>query len=350
MPIISHVVVFVGIALAAIIYKRGSMEDALEKNANPIFKLIDGKLWFDQIYLFYVKKIQQPVAEFLSLLDLVVVSGLGMRGSAGGVGLIGMILRFMTTGNVITMCIGSRQGSFCAVPLSLECVNQIGKPFIMSLILLISILAPALVALLLAVLPKKTPNTFALGWVLPVSLFLRFFLFVYLLPTFRQVQADIFFRVVIDTGLSNLGISLKLGVNGVSAPLFLLAGIVGLAAGLTAVLSVADRKRTYLALLLAMQAGLMGIFCTYDIFYIYFFHEFALIPTFYHDCDLGWSSSPCRCYEMTIYLTLGAMLSLVGLIGIYAGNDLGSFDLITLAAHVKTVGMETAMQNSLLGC
>lgn len=100
MPIISNAVAFVGIALAAMIYRRGSMEDALEKNVNPLFKLIDGKLWFDEIYGFYVRKIQQPVAEFLSLLDLVLISGLGMRGSAGGVGLLGMLLRFMTTGNV----------------------------------------------------------------------------------------------------------------------------------------------------------------------------------------------------------------------------------------------------------
>lgn len=219
----------------------------------------------------------------------------------------------------------------------------------MSLILLISILAPALVALLLAVLPKKTPNTFALGlglagFIIPAVLSIRVFA--------AYVSADTggyLFQGVVDTGMSNWGISLKLGINGVSAPLYLLAGIVGLAAGLTAVMSVAERKRTYLALLLAMQAGLMGIFCTYDIFYIYFFHEFALIPTFIMIAIWGGVHRRAAAMEMTIYLTLGAMLSLVGLIGIYAGNDLGSFDLITLSDHIAGVGMSTAMQNSLFG-
>jgi NADH-quinone oxidoreductase subunit L len=57
-------------------------------------------LWFDEVYGFYVARIQQPVAEFLFLLDLVLISGIGMRGSAGVAGLAGLLLRFFTTGNV----------------------------------------------------------------------------------------------------------------------------------------------------------------------------------------------------------------------------------------------------------
>jgi len=219
----------------------------------------------------------------------------------------------------------------------------------MSLLLLISILAPALFALILALLPRKTPLTFALGFglagfIIPAVLSIRVFA-----AYVASGATDYAFLGVVDTGMSNLGISLKLGVNGVSAPLFMLAGIVGLAAGITAVLSVAERKRTYLALLLIMQAGLMGIFCTYDIFYIYFFHEFALIPTFIMIALWGGNHRRAAAMEMTIYLTLGAMLSLVGLIGIYAGNDLGSFDLITLSKHVAAVGMSSTMENSLFG-
>ncbi len=217
----------------------------------------------------------------------------------------------------------------------------------MSLILLLSILTPATAALLLAVLPKKVPTVFVLGlglagFIVPAVLSLQVFL-AYLATGTGEYQ----FLGVVDTGLSNLGIALRLGVNGVSVILLLLSGIVGLAAGITAVLSVADRKRTYLALLLMMQTGLMGIFSTYDLFYIYFFHEFALIPTFIMIAIWGGTHRRAAAMEMTIYLTLGAMLSLVGLIGIYAGNDLGSFDLITLSDHIATVGLSGTLQNSL---
>ena len=42
----------------------------------------------------------------------------------------------------------------------------------------------------------------------------------------------------------------------------------------------AERLKIYLMLLLVMQGGLMGVFASVDIFYFYFFHELALIPTF----------------------------------------------------------------------
>src|SRR5258708_1963774 len=40
------------------------------------------------------------------------------------------------------------------------------------------------------------------------------------------------FLVRYSTGLDGIGIGLKLGLNGISLPLFVLAGIVGLAAGI----------------------------------------------------------------------------------------------------------------------
>jgi NADH-quinone oxidoreductase subunit M len=83
-----------------------------------------------------------------------------------------------------------------------------------------------------------------------------------------------------STGLDGLGIGLKLGLNGISLPLFALAGVVGLAAGLYAIRSTAQRMKTYLLLLLVMQAGLLGMFASVDVFFFYFFHELALIPTF----------------------------------------------------------------------
>ena len=61
-------------------------------------------------------------------------------------------------------------------------------------------------------------------------------------------------------GLQELGITFHLGLNGVSSPLFAMAGIVGLGAGLAAIHSGAERMRLYLALLALMQSGLMGLF------------------------------------------------------------------------------------------
>jgi len=51
-----------------------------------------------------------------------------------------------------------------------------------------------------------------------------------------------------ETGLQQLGITFHLGLNGVSSPLFAMAGIVGFAAGLAAIGSGAERIKLYLAL------------------------------------------------------------------------------------------------------
>ena len=83
-----------------------------------------------------------------------------------------------------------------------------------------------------------------------------------------------------DTGLSVIGVSLKLGLNGIALPLFVMATIVGLAAGLYAAQSKAENLHRYLFCLLVMQAGLIGVFSSIDVFFFYFFHELALIPTF----------------------------------------------------------------------
>ena len=142
--------------------------------------------------------------------------------------------------------------------------------------------------------------------------------------------ATYFYSSTIDTGLSGFGINLRLGLNGVSLPLFLLAGIVGLAAGIYALRSGAERLKIYLMLLLIMQGGLLGIFASVDIFFFYFFHELALIPTFIMVGVWGGRDRSYAAMKLTIYLTVGAMLSLMGLIAIYVKSGASSFDLETL--------------------
>jgi len=132
------------------------------------------------------------------------------------------------------------------------------------------------------------------------------------------------------TGLDGFGVSLELGLNGLSLPLFVLAGLVGLAAGLYALQSTAERMKSYLLLLLVMQAGLMGTFASVDVFFFYFFHELALIPTFIMVGIWGGRDRTYAAMTMTIYLTAGAMLSLLGLIAIYVKSGATSFDLLTL--------------------
>jgi len=152
-----------------------------------------------------------------------------------------------------------------------------------------------------------------------------------------------------STGLDRFGIGLKLGLNGISLPLFVLAGLVGLAAGLYAIQSGAERMKTYLLLLLVMLAGLMGMFASVDVFFFYFFHELALIPTFIMVGIWGGRDRTYAAMTMTIYLTLGAMLSLLGLIAIYVKSGSGSFDLMVLRDTLASQPLGKTTQTHIFG-
>ncbi|MET0262246.1 MAG: NADH-quinone oxidoreductase subunit M [Rariglobus sp.] len=212
-------------------------------------------------------------------------------------------------------------------------------------LLLLSILAPLAAAVVVAALPTRAAKVVAaLGFLLPALIALHVW---YHFPV--GAGAGYEFKSVYDTGLQSLGIKLTLGLNGIALPLFVLAGIVGLAAGLYAIQSGAERLKTYLSLLLVMQAGLMGVFASVDIFFFYFFHELALIPTFIMVGIWGGKDRGYAAMKMTIYLTVGAMLSLLGLIAIYYKSGAESFDLITLRATLLEGGIKAGTQNHIFG-
>lgn len=155
------------------------------------------------------------------------------------------------------------------------------------------------------------------------------------------------FELRLPTGLESLGIYLHLGLNGISLPLFLLAAVVGLAAGLYAMFSQAERLHLYLALLLFMLGGLMGTFASVDVFFFYFFHEFALIPTFIMIGIWGGAGRRAAAIEMTIYLTLGALLSLLGLIALYVQSEANSFSLIELRQYLTAQPLSETVQSNI---
>lgn len=89
-----------GLTLSYLFYGRKTQEDQLEKKAPKLFYLLKSKLWFDEIYNFYVKYIQQRFADLLNFLDTVVLSGLIVRGGAGLFGLLGLVARAFHVGSL----------------------------------------------------------------------------------------------------------------------------------------------------------------------------------------------------------------------------------------------------------
>jgi len=90
----------IGLIGSFLFYGRGAREDKLERVAPPAYAFFKSRLWFDEIYNFYVAKVQQRLADVFAFLDVFVIKGLLVRGSAGLVGLVGMSARSLHVGHI----------------------------------------------------------------------------------------------------------------------------------------------------------------------------------------------------------------------------------------------------------
>src|SRR6185437_13252848 len=79
--------------------------------------------------------------------------------------------------------------------------------------------------------------------------------------------------------VQSLGISYHVGVDGINVGLVLMGAIVAFAAACCS-WSINKREKEFYILLLVMSGGILGAFASLDLFFFYFFHEFALVPTF----------------------------------------------------------------------
>ena len=79
--------------------------------------------------------------------------------------------------------------------------------------------------------------------------------------------------------VKSLGISYHVGVDGLNVGLILMGAIVAFAAALAS-WEIRDREKEFYILLLVMTGGILGAFASLDMFFFYFFHELALVPTF----------------------------------------------------------------------
>jgi NADH-quinone oxidoreductase subunit M len=136
------------------------------------------------------------------------------------------------------------------------------------------------------------------------------------------------------------------GLNGISAPLLAMTAIVGLAAGIKALNQEVESRNAYLGLILFMFGGTLGVFGTQNIIGFYFFHEFALIPTFILTLFWGGEGRRSAAMQMAIYLTVGAMLSLAGILIAMQAADLSwgqaTFDLLLIGLHQPGVQLPVA--------
>jgi NADH-quinone oxidoreductase subunit L len=89
-----------GAITAKNVFGRVDQTDPLNSKLPMFFALCKSKLFFDEIYNYYVKSVQRPIARFLEVMELLFVSGLLVRGSAGIAGLFALLGKTFYNGKI----------------------------------------------------------------------------------------------------------------------------------------------------------------------------------------------------------------------------------------------------------
>ena len=144
--------------------------------------------------------------------------------------------------------------------------------------------------------------------------------------------------------VESLGIQYKVGVDGINVGLILMGTIVAFAATCMSYL-ITDRIKEFYLLLLVMIGGILGAFASLDLFFFFFFHEFALIPTF---IMIGiWGRGENKNYatfNITLYLSAGALIALIGLTALYLAGNPRTFDIELLTQQFANNAMPVETQ------
>ena len=144
--------------------------------------------------------------------------------------------------------------------------------------------------------------------------------------------------------VTSLGISYHVGVDGINVGLVLMGAIVAFAATCVS-WDIEERVKEFYILLLVMAGGILGAFASLDLFFFYCFHEFALVPTF---IMIGlWGRGEGKNYatfQITLYLSLGGLIALVGLIALYVQSGAQTFDIPALTKYLENQPLSATAQ------
>ena len=137
-----------------------------------------------------------------------------------------------------------------------------------------------------------------------------------------------------------LDISYRVGVDGISVLMLLLTGILTPIVVATSWLSISQRTKEYMAAMLLLETGLLGVFMSLDLVLFYVFWELVLIPMY---LLIGIWGGPNRIYatiKFFLFTFVGSVLMLLAILMV--AFDAGSFDVtrlpeIGVSSHLQTV-------------
>ena len=125
-----------------------------------------------------------------------------------------------------------------------------------------------------------------------------------------------------------------LAVDGLSAPMVLLTGLLSMAA-VYASWGISSRVREYFVWLLVLQTAVMGVFTALDFILFFLLWELELVPMYFLISIWGSGRPEYSAMKFLIFTFLGSAFMLVGILALFYSTGVGTFDMTELPRLVQ---------------
>ncbi len=134
--------------------------------------------------------------------------------------------------------------------------------------------------------------------------------------------------------MPQLGINYFLGADGITLPMLVLNGFIIFTGSLMS-WNIENRLKEYWVLLLLLTTGVYGVFVSLDLFLFFVFYELAVLPMYLLIGVWGSTRKEYGAMKLTIFLMTGSAFAIIGMVAIYFGSGLRTFDMMILAEQAS---------------
>ena len=197
-----------------------------------------------------------------------------------------------------------------------------------------TIAVPVGAVILLMVVPSRRVNL--VRYIAGSTGFVLFILSLLIFVKYQFADGDLRFELQLDwlenvAFLGDKGITYHLAIDGMSAPLVLLTGII-IFTGCFISWNIDYRNKDYFILLLLLVSGVYGVFVSIDLFFFFFFYELAVLPMYLLIAVWGSSSNfgtftrtkEYGAMKLMLYLVAGSVLVFIAIFATFVEAGLGT--------------------------
>ncbi len=134
------------------------------------------------------------------------------------------------------------------------------------------------------------------------------------------------------TWIDSLGISYSLGADGINLLLVALTTLLTLVC-IAASFRIEQKVKNYMAFMLLLECGIIGVFFSTNLFLFYIFWEIMLIPAYFLVGSWGGTRRIYAAFKFVLYTSAGSLLMLAGIIAVSSYEH--SLDLTVLIANAS---------------